>query len=135
MTQLLVDANIEGHVKRLEARMKSDYWKMFWDHLEITLLQFRDVGLSHDAVDAEVYHLCQKHAFYLLTNNRNEDRADSLEAMIRQRNTSASLPIFTMSDADRIFYGNEYAERVVESLYDYLLKADTLAGAGRIYLP
>lgn len=135
MTQLLVDVNIEGHAKRLMARMKADYWREFWDHLKITLLRFRDIGLSHDAADSEVFQFCQLHAFYLLTDNRNEDHVDSLEATIRQQNTPSHLPVFTISDPDRMFRGNDYLERVVESLYDYLLRADTLAGVGRIYLP
>jgi len=71
----------------------------------------------------------------LLTNNRNEDGPDSLGATIRTENTASSLPVFTFSDADRLFQSRDYADQVTESLFDKLLRIDSLRGTGRLYLP
>lgn len=135
MIQLLADVNIEGHLARLVARMRGQYWRDLWDHLELRSLRFQDVGLSPSDTDRHVWQVCQQQQLYLLTNNRNDDGPDSLAATIRMHTTSASLPVFTLSDPDRIFHDKDYAERVTESLFDHLLRIDTLRGTGRLYLP
>lgn len=135
MIQLLADVNIEGHVLRLVALMQGNYWRDYWDHLDLRSLRFPEVGLSPRDTDAQVWQVCQQLHLYLLTNNRNDDGPDSLEATIRAHNTAASFPVFTLSDADRIFHSRDYAERVTESLFDQLLRIDTLRGAGRLFLP
>lgn len=135
MIALLADVNVQGHVVRVLSLMQTDYWREVWDYLEIRPLTFPDVGLSPDDSDARVWHLCQQQQLYLLTNNRNDDGPDSLEATIRTHSMDASLPVFTFADAERIFQSKEYAERVVESLYDQLLRIDSLRGTGRLYLP
>ena len=71
----------------------------------------------------------------LLTNNRNDDGPDSLEAAIRQHNTADSLPVFTIGNVGRLEMSRAYAEEVVESLYEYLLRIDELRGTGRLFLP
>jgi len=133
--QLLADANVAGHVARLAALMQTDYWRELWDHLDIRFRTFQDAGLSPVDTDAHVWHVCQQQALYLLTNNRNDDGPNSLEATIRTHNAATSLPVFTFSDADRPYQSKEYADRVVESLFDQLLRIDTLRGTGRLYLP
>ncbi len=135
MIQLLADVNVEGHVARLAALMQTDYWRELWDHLDIRFRTFQDAGLSPDDTDAHAWQTCQQQEFYLLTNNRNDEGPDSLEATIRTHNTATSLPIFTLSDADRVYQSKDYAERVVESLFDKLLRIETLRGTGRLYLP
>jgi hypothetical protein len=132
---LLADANVEGHVARLGVLMQSSYWCEFWDHLDIRITLLSHAGLAADASDVVVWEYCQREHVYLLTNNRNDDGADSLEATIRGVASSASLPVFTFGDADRILWDSDYAERVVESLFDCLLRIDSLRGVGRMYLP
>jgi hypothetical protein len=82
-----------------------------------------------------VWRRCQEQRLLLLTNNRNDDGPDSLEATIRTYNTPESLPVFTFGDADKISKSQEYAEEVIESLFDQLLRIDTLNGTGRLFLP
>ncbi len=135
MITLLADVNIEGHVRRLAALMQTDYWRELWDHLHLRLVTFATVGLAPKEMDSQVWQTCQQQQLYLLTNNRNDDGPDSLEATIRSKNTITSLPVFTLSDADRIFHSKDYAQHVVESLFDYLLRVDTLRGTGRLFLP
>ena len=135
MIQLLADLNVEGHVARAAVLMQTDYWRELWDHLDIRFLRFHDVGLSPNDPDVHVWQVCQQRQLYLLTNNRNDDDPDSLEATIRTRNVATSLPVFTFSDADRVFQSKPYVDRVVESLFDQLLRIDTLRGTGRLFLP
>jgi hypothetical protein len=71
----------------------------------------------------------------LLTNNRNDDGPDSLDATIRQFNTPQSLPVFTIGDADKILDSSEYTERVVDRLFRYLLDYANILGTGRLFLP
>jgi hypothetical protein len=133
--QLLADVNILGHVARLVGLMQSLYWRELWDYLDIRLRSFQDVGLSPADTDREVWQVCQQHGLFLLTNNRNDDGPDSLATAIRTQNTDVSAPVFTLSDAEQVFRSKDYADRVVESLYDQLLRIETLRGTGRLFLP
>lgn len=135
MIKLLADVNVKGQVARLAALMQSDYWQDFWGDLDVRLLTFPEVGLDATATDAEVWKCCQQQQLYLLTNNRNDDGEDSLTATLRSCNTPTSLPVFTFGDGERILKSKDYAEAVIESLFDYLLRSDTLRGTGRLFLP
>ena len=50
-------------------------------------------------------------------------------------NQADSLPVFTIGNLDRFQDSRAYAERVLEQLYDYLLRINELRGTGRLYLP
>ena len=71
----------------------------------------------------------------LLTDNRNVDGPNSLEATIRARNTDRSLPIFTIGDISHLQASTEYADRVIDQLLSYILELDEIRGTGRLYLP
>jgi hypothetical protein len=43
--------------------------------------------------------------------------------------------VFTIADAERVRHSREYADRVIASLLDALLRIDSLRGTGRLYLP
>jgi hypothetical protein len=60
---------------------------------------------------------------------------DSLEAAIREHNTTDSLPVFTIGNVGRLEINRAYAEEVVASLYEYLLRIDEIRGTGRLFLP
>ena len=135
MITLLADANIQGHVARLVLRMQAEPWQKFWAFLQLRCLTFQEVGLAPGDPDVVVWNHCQQQQIFLLTNNRNDDGPDSLEATIRTFNTLNSLPVFTIGDADNILHGNEYADRVIKALLEYLLQADNIRGTGRLYLP
>ena len=134
MKGLIADANIQGQVEYLVQRMQADAWADFWQALGLVLRRFEDVGLSASATDLEVWNVCQAEQLILITDNRNLDSEDSLEATIRRNNTPESLPIFTIADMNEFRTNNVYVERVVEALYDYLLRIDEIRGTGRLYL-
>jgi predicted nuclease of predicted toxin-antitoxin system len=132
---ILADVNIVGQVAYLVQIMQSPAWAGFWQALGLVLLQFDDVGLTDQATDLEIWQRCQQRQLILVTNNRNDDGPDSLEAAIRHHNTANALPIFTIGNVSRLETSRTYAEEVVESLYEYLLRIDDVRGAGRLFLP
>ena len=135
MKGLVADANIQGQVEYLVQRMQADAWADFWQALGLVLRRFEDVGLSASSTDLEVWNVCQAEQLILITDNRNLDSEDSLEATIRRNNTPESLPVFTIADMNEFRTDSSYVERVVEALYDYLLRIDEVRGTGRLYLP
>jgi hypothetical protein len=54
---------------------------------------------------------------------------------IRQRNATNCLPVLTLADPDRIQRDFQYAESVVERMFDILIDTDALRDTGRLYLP
>lgn len=135
MKGLGADANIQGQVEYLLQRMQADPWADVWQTLGLVLRRFEDIGLSESSTDLEVWDVCQAEQLILITDNRNLDSEDSLEAAIRRNNTPASLPLFTIADMSEFRTDNSYVERVVEALYDYLVRIDDVRGPGRLYLP
>jgi hypothetical protein len=132
---LLADNNVIGQVETLVEMMQSPSWAGLWTDLGLVFKRFNDVGLSPTSSDREIWLTCQAEQLALITDNRNHDSPDSLEATIRQHNQANSLPVFTIADLDKFQTSRAYAERVVEGLYDYLSRIDELRGVGRLYLP
>jgi hypothetical protein len=132
---LVADANIQGQVHYLVQRMQVEAWADFWQALGLVLHRFEDVGLSGSSTDLEVRNVCQAEQLILITDNRNLDFEDSLEATIRQNNTPESLPVFTIADMNEFRTNSSYVQRVIGALYDYLLRIDDVRGTGRLYLP
>ena len=135
MIGILPDANSIGQVHALVLRMQAEPWTEFWTELKLVLRRFEDVGLAQDSSDSTIWHTCQAQQLILITDNRNQDAPDSLEATIRQHNQPHHLPVFTIGDLDKFQESREYAERVLINLYDYLTRIDELRGTGRLFLP
>lgn len=71
----------------------------------------------------------------LLTANRSMKGKDSLEQVMREENTFASLPVVTIGNAERLLNDLEYRGRCVESLIEIVLSIDSYRGARRIFIP
>lgn len=135
MIKLVADANIEGHIAQLIARMQVEPWRGFWDYLHLQYVTFGDLGLSESDTDRIIWQRCQDEQVILLTNNRNDDGPDSLESTILRCNMPTSLPVFTIGNADNILQSGDYANRVIDTLLIYLLDLENARGTGRLYLP
>lgn len=133
--RLLADNNAVGYVEAIVREMQSPKWADFWTLLGLALAHFPDVGLDRASSDRTIWQICQAENLLLVTDNRNQEGPDSLEATIRELNGPDNLPIFTISDLDAFRASRAYVEQVVESLYDYLIRIDDLRGTGRLYLP
>jgi hypothetical protein len=132
---ILADINAIGYVEVLVQQMQAEPWTEFWGALGLVLMRFEDVGLLPTSSDLEIWRTCQAEQLILITDNRNQDAPDSLEATIRHHNQPDCLPVFTIADLDKFRTSREYAERAVENFYDYLPRIDELHGSGRLYLP
>ena len=132
---LLADANITGQVEYLVRLMQAGTWAAVWQDLGLVLRHFADVGLTPSSTDLEVWQRCQAEQLLLITNNRNADSADSLEAVIRRLNTPESLPVVTIADVDKLRASSNYGQRVMVRLYEYLFDMENVRGTGRLYLP
>ena len=135
MKGILADANVEGLVDYLVLQMQSEPWLEFWQALAMDYRRFADFGLTTASRDSEIWQTCQAEELVLITNNRNDDGPDSLEATIRAHGTAESLPIFTIAHLERFRTEPSTVELVIASLYDYLLRIDEVRGTGRLYLP
>ena len=135
MKGILADINIQGHVDLLVTVMQAEPWKLFWDFLQLQYFHFSDVGLVPDTVDSLVWEVCQKQELVLITDNRNKNDPNSLEATIQAHNTPTSLPVFTIANVPHLRASRAYADRIIDKLLDALLRIETLRGTGRLYLP
>ena len=135
MVTLLVDVNLEGHARIIEARLQKPRWNEFSQDLGIRFLFFEDIGLDHGTPDDLVWRLCQEQGFLLLTANRNEESESSLGATIRREGKHNSLPLLTLADSEKLRKSSTYLDEVVEQLLEYLLDRDDFLGTGRLFLP
>ena len=115
---LLADINAIGHVEALLQKMTAEPWAEFWIELGLVLMHFDELGLSPDASDLVIWQTCQREQLVLITDNRNQDDPESLEATIRQHNQTDSLPVFTIADLAKFQSDHHYADRVLKRLFD-----------------
>jgi hypothetical protein len=101
-------------------RLQAAQWQDLTTALDVTMQTFGALGLDPASPDDVVWRYCQAHGYYLLTSSEG---------------TSTSLPVFTLPMPDRVYYSPAFRERVVAKLLDYVLYADNIRGAGRLYLP
>jgi hypothetical protein len=132
---LLLDENIDGYADYLTRFLYAPERNDLSSLLGVSIVTFDQVGLAKGTADDLVWEFCQSQHFYLITDNRNQDTPDSLEATIRARNLPTSLPVFTISDINRVRVEHDYREALAAKLLEYLFDADNLRGTGRLYLP
>jgi hypothetical protein len=132
---ILLDENIDGYAEYLSRFIFSPEWSDIASLLGVRIVRFEEIGLTKGAPDDQIWEACQQQELYLLTDNRNQNKADSLETMIRTRTLDSSLPVFTISDIHRFRSERNYAEAIVAKLLEYLMDAENLRGSGRLYLP
>jgi hypothetical protein len=126
---------VEGIVTSLRLLWLSITWRELWIARDLSVEDFRTLGLPFDAPDSIIWRTCQREQLVLITGNRNDDGPDSLEATIRNENQPDSLPVITLADARRVLRERPYAEKTTEQILDYLMRIDEVRGAGRIYVP
>jgi hypothetical protein len=124
----LIDHNLKGHTLVFFGAIAS---QGLLDIISIQFVTFDEMNLSIDSDDRVVWRLAQENRMILLTANRSMKGKDSLEQVIREENTSESLPVITVSNADRLLNDSEYRDRCVESLIEIVLDIDTYLGARR----
>jgi len=128
----LIDHNLKGHALVFFGAIAPQGWL---DIVPMQFVTFAEMDLSINSDDRTVWRLAQENQMILLTANRSMEGKDSLEQVLREENTSESLPVITVSNADRLLNDSEYRGRCVESLVEIVLDIDTYRGARRIFIP
>uniref|UniRef100_B8HL75 ACP S-malonyltransferase n=1 Tax=Cyanothece sp. (strain PCC 7425 / ATCC 29141) TaxID=395961 RepID=B8HL75_CYAP4 len=128
----LVDHNLEGHALLLLGNIAELGWL---DLLPIRFVTFKEVGLSITSDDRVVWRFAQLNQMLLITANRSMKGKNSLEQVIREENSSISLPVITIGDADRIFTDPDYRNRCVDRLIEVVFDIDGYRGSRRLYIP
>jgi hypothetical protein len=88
-----------------------------------------------DSSDRDVWRCAQANEMVLLTANRSMKGKDSLEQVMREENTSSSLPVITIGSIDRLLAEPEYRDRCVNRLVDIVVDVNDYRGARRIFIP
>jgi hypothetical protein len=135
MPTLMADHDVQGHLEVLLRLWEAPDWKESWAGVSCNIESFEGVGIPGNASDAEVWQLCQERGIVLITGNRNAEGDHSLELTIRHNSEPHHLPVFTISNPNRLMRDPEYAEQVAARLIDHLERLDNLRGAGRLYVP
>src|SRR5690349_18508417 len=83
MRGLLADVNLQGHLSYLRRLLETlDLWPCLAD-LNLQLVTFADLNLPSNLDDRSLWNWCQQEHWVLLTDNRNEDGINSLEATLK----------------------------------------------------
>ncbi len=128
----LIDHNLEGHGLLLSGLIASLGWL---DLLPIRFVTFTEVELPTASNDRVVWQFAQAKQMILLTANRSMKGNNSLERVIREENTSTSLPVITIGDADRVLNDPDYRNRCVDRLIEIVLDIDDYRGSMRLFIP
>lgn len=138
MRGIVPDVNIEGLVLSMTARIRRSALADIWETLDLTVHTFATLGWPGVLPDREVWRRCQSARLVLVTDNRNQDDPDSLEATLRDSVRPDSLPVVTVSDKDRFRTDRKYADRVTTALFELLFDVrhfEMYYGAGRVFIP
>ena len=128
----LIDHNLNGHAIIFFGSIANQGWL---DIIPIRFVTFAQMELPIDSDDRVVWRLAQENQMILLTANRTMKGKDSLEQVMREENTSNSLPVITIGNADRLLNDWEYRERCVEGLIEIVLDINTYVGVSRLFIP
>lgn len=129
--RILLDHNLEGHAKFLLAGLRETGWEQY---LSIEFVRLRDLNLPDDASDTVIWHVAQKHRLLLLTDNRNREDEDSLEAVIERESTPGALPVLTVASVASLPIP-AYRQQAAHKLAEIVIYLEHHLGVGRIYLP
>lgn len=129
---ILVDHNLGGHAILLAGSILSGGWL---DWVLIRFITFDEIGLPINSDDRVVWQLAQSNNMILLTANRSMKGENSLEQVMREEMTSTSLPVITISDADRLFNDSQYRQRCAVRLAEIVLDINDYMGVSRLFIP
>lgn len=128
----LIDHNLRGHAVVLLGCLTASGWLGL---VSIRFVLFEEIRLSIESDDRVVWRFAQANQMILLTANRSMQGKDSLEQVMREENTSISLPVVTIGNIDRLLVEPDYRERCINRLVDIVVDIEAYRGARRIFIP
>lgn len=128
----LVDHNLEGHALLLSGIITNQGWQ---DLEQIGFVLLKDVSLPLDSSDRVVWRFAQANKMILLTANRRMKGEDSLEQVLREENTTTSLPVVTIGNPQSVLNNANYRELCVNRLLEIVIYIENYMGTRRIFIP
>jgi hypothetical protein len=117
---LLADNNLEGYVPYLRRLVgKLGLWDVIKD-LELDFKTFSDLEIERDLDDRTLWEYCQAERYVLITDNRNKNGTDSLEATLQDSWREGHLPVITLASKDDFEHNPDYARRVASDVAEIL---------------
>jgi len=134
---LLADENVQGHLPYLFRLLDYlDLWTILTD-VQIGFAVFPQLGLAPGMDDRPLWKFCQQDGWVLLTDNRNNDGPDSLEATLADSWQVGNLPVLTLADKARFERDRAYGERVASEIAEILfgIREGEYRDSQRIFIP
>ena len=128
----LIDHNLERHAVVLLGNIANQGWL---ELVSIRFVSFEQVELTVNSSDRVVWRVAQANQMILLTANRKMKGKDALEKVLREENTSNSLPVITIGNADRVLDEREYRDQCVDRLLEIVIDIENYIGVGRLFIP
>jgi hypothetical protein len=120
MRGLLADLNVQGHLGYLRHLLEGlGLWTVL-DAIGIELVTFAHLQWPVDLNDRALWTQCQHDGWILLTDNRNADDRDSLQATLVDSWQPGKLPVLTLSSKTKFERSAEYRERVAVDVAELL---------------
>lgn len=137
MRGLLFDVNLDGYRHRLWGILCKHGFEPILVEAKLSFATFSDLGIDDNALDRSIWNYCQAEGWVLLTDNRNHDGHNSLQATLDDSWSIGCFPIVTISDKDAFENNFEYAAHVAFDLADLLIrvKEQQYLYQPRVYLP
>jgi hypothetical protein len=128
---ILVDRNLRGHAILLSGSLLSGGWL---DWVIIRFITFDEIGLPINSDDRVFWQLAQSKNMILLTANRSMKGENYLEQVMREEMTPTSLPVITISDADRLLNDSQYRQRCAVRMAEIVLDINDYMGVSRLFI-
>lgn len=135
---LLADVNVQGHLQYLVNLLQAMGLSAVLEELDLRLATFLDLGLDRRMEDRPLWEYCQQEGWVLLTDNRNHENEDSLQATLDDSWHEGHLPLLTISNKGRFEDNRNYADKMAEDvatvLFGIVLDGQ-FCDRPRIYVP
>jgi hypothetical protein len=137
MRGLLADVNVQGHLGYLRHLLVAlDLWPVLLK-LCLEFATFADLDLPPDLHDRSLWNRCQLDGWVLLTENRNRDGEESLQATLTDSWELGHLPVLMLSNKLRFEHDPGYAGRVATDIAELLfgIALEQYRDQPRIWVP
>jgi hypothetical protein len=137
MPGVLLDVNVGGMRDRLRGLIKKVGLGEFLQIAELQFMTFADESLPGDLDDRSLWHYCERRRLVLLTDNRNHNARDSLQATLDDSWRLGDLPILTITNKLAFSDDQDYAERFATDLVEAVcdIADGNVLAQPRLWLP
>jgi hypothetical protein len=135
---LLADVNLRGHLPYLERKIADlGLLNLLRKDLGLDFLTFAKLGLQPNLDDRSLWLFCQEHEWVLITDNRNQEDEDSLQATLTDLWFEGKLPVLTLASKRTFETSSRYALIVAEEVAEILFATfqENVRDQARIFVP